>query len=107
MSLRIRTCPIHTSNISCPKSHVHFLSLRSFIHRIRPGPRRFVIFRNKLIFLRRGVVSTMPKPLAWGTPLVGCPRMLIQFIRSYLPYPEAVSSIRNLRTRHAVVTRPT
>jgi hypothetical protein len=31
--------------------------------------------------------------------------MLIQYIRSYLPYLEAVSSIRNLRKRLAVVTR--
>jgi hypothetical protein len=30
--------------------------------------------------------------------------LLIQHIRSYPPYLEAVSSIRNLRTRHAVVT---
>jgi hypothetical protein len=36
---------------------------------------------------------------------VGCPRLLIQYIRSYPPCPEAVSSIRNLMTRHAVVTR--
>jgi hypothetical protein len=31
--------------------------------------------------------------------------LLIQYIRSYPPYIEAVSSIRNPRTRHAVVTR--
>jgi hypothetical protein len=37
-------------------------------------------------------------------PTVGCPRLLIQHIRSYPPYLEAVSSIRNLRTRRAVVT---
>jgi hypothetical protein len=29
---------------------------------------------------------------------IGCP----QYIRSYPPYLEAASSIRNLRTRHAV-----
>jgi hypothetical protein len=29
----------------------------------------------------------------------------IQYIRSYPPYLETISSIRNLRTRHAVVTR--
>jgi hypothetical protein len=38
-------------------------------------------------------------------PHVGCPRLLIQYIRSYLPYLEAFYSIRNLRTRHAVMTR--
>jgi hypothetical protein len=42
---------------------------------------------------------------AGGTPLVGCPRVLIQYIGSYPPYLEAVSSIRNLRTRHALVKR--
>jgi hypothetical protein len=47
----------------------------------------------------------MPNPQAGGPPLVGCPRLLIQYIRSYPPYLEAVSSIRNLRTRHAAVTR--
>ncbi|KAJ4427260.1 hypothetical protein ANN_24878 [Periplaneta americana] len=44
-----------------------------------------------------------PNPQAGGPPLIGCPRLLIQYIRSYPPYLEAVSSIRNLRTRHAVV----
>ena len=38
------------------------------------------------MFLQRGFVSTSPKTLAGGTPLVGCPRLLIQFIRSYPPY---------------------
>jgi hypothetical protein len=38
-------------------------------------------------------------------PFVGCPRLLIQYIRSYPPCLEAVSSVRNLRTRHAMVTR--
>ena len=38
------------------------------------------------MFLRRGFVTTSPKPLAGGTPLFGCPRLLIQLIRSYSPY---------------------
>jgi hypothetical protein len=37
-------------------------------------------------FLRRGVVSTSPNPKAGGPPLVGCPRLLIQFIHSYPRY---------------------
>jgi hypothetical protein len=57
------------------------------------------------IFLRSGVVSPPPNPEAGGPPLVGCPRLLIQYIRSCPPYLEAFSSIRNLKTRHAVVTR--
>jgi hypothetical protein len=44
----------------------------------------------------------MPNPHARGPPLVGCPRLLVQYIRSYPPYLEAVSSIRNLGTRHAI-----
>jgi len=37
------------------------------------------------VFLRRGVVSTSPKPQPGGPPRVGCPRLLIQYIRSYPP----------------------
>jgi hypothetical protein len=47
----------------------------------------------------------MPNPQAGGPPLVGCPRLLIKHIHSYPPYPEAIPSIRNLRMRHALVTR--
>jgi hypothetical protein len=49
-------------------------------------------------------LSPMPYPQAKGPPLVGCPRLFIQYIRSYPPYLEAISSIRNQRTCHAVVT---
>ena len=37
-------------------------------------------------FLQGGVVSTSSNPKAGGPPLVGCPRLLIQYIRSYRPY---------------------
>ena len=37
-------------------------------------------------FSRGGVVSASPNPQAIGPPLVGCPRLLIQFIRSCPPY---------------------
>jgi hypothetical protein len=77
---------------------------RSCIQGIRPGPRLLVYFRNRL-FLRWGVVSPTPNPQAGGPPLVSCPRLFIQNIRSWPPILEGVSSIRNLRTRHAVVTR--
>jgi hypothetical protein len=40
-----------------------------------------------------------------GPPIVGCTRLLIQYIGSYNPYLKAFTSIRNLRTRHAMVTR--
>jgi hypothetical protein len=67
-------------------------------------PRLLVNFRKNFIFLR-WVVRATPNPQTGGPPLVGCPRLLIQYIRSYHPYLEAVPSIRTLRTRHAVVTR--
>jgi hypothetical protein len=47
----------------------------------------------------------MPSPQVGGPPLVGYPRLLIQYIRSYFLYHEVVSCIRNLRTRHAMVTK--
>ena len=43
------------------------------------------MFLNRTV-LQGGVVSTSPNPQAVGPPLVGCPRLLIQFIRSYPPY---------------------
>jgi hypothetical protein len=58
----------------------------------------------QVYFLRWGVVSPTPNPKVWGPPLVGCNRLLIQYIRSYPPYLEGIS-IHNLRTRHAVVIR--
>ena len=61
---------------------------------------RMWVFPNR-IFLQGGVVSTSPKPQAGGPPLIGCLRLLIQFIRSY---PLGRSSICNLRMRHAMVT---
>ena len=49
-----------------------------------------VIFRNNVIFFRWGAVNASPNPQAGGSPLVGCPRLLIQYICSYLPYPGTV-----------------
>ena len=37
-------------------------------------------------FLQRGVVSTSPDSQNGGPPFVCCPRLLIQFIRSYPPH---------------------
>jgi len=54
-------------------------------------------------FLRRGVVSTSTKPQAGEPALVSCMRLLIQYIRIYALYWRPFS-IRNLRTRNAVVT---
>jgi hypothetical protein len=49
--------------------------------------RAFETFYNKK-FLLWGIVSPTSNPQAGGTPLVGCPRLLIQYIRSYPPYLE-------------------
>jgi len=43
------------------------------------------MFRN-ISVLHGGFVSTSPKPKVGEPPLVGCPRLHIQFIRSYPPY---------------------
>jgi hypothetical protein len=50
------------------------------------------------------IVSASLYPEAGGTPLVGCPRLLIQCIRSCPPYRRPFVHPQNLRTRHAVVT---
>ena len=39
-----------------------------------------------IFFSRGGVVSTSPNPQAGGPPLVGFPRLLIQFIHTYPPH---------------------
>jgi hypothetical protein len=83
--------PIQTSHVPCTKSHIPFPLLRSY-RRISPVPRPLCVIRNIFIFSRWGVVSTSPNPQAGGPPLVGCPRQLIQYIRSYPPYLQAVPS---------------
>jgi hypothetical protein len=53
-------------------------------------PGSVCMIRNTFIFLRWEVVNTSPKHLSGGPPLVGCPPLFIQYIRSYPLYPEAV-----------------
>jgi hypothetical protein len=60
-----------------------------------PNSTPFVIFRSKLIFQGDELLDPRPTPQTGGPPLVGCPRLLIQYNRSYPPYLEAASSIRN------------
>jgi hypothetical protein len=93
---RIQSTPPKPISISCTKSHVHIPVLR-LCQVIRPVPRLCVVIRNKYWILRGMVVSPTPNPQAGGPPTVGCPRLIIQHIRSYPPYMEAVSSIRNPR----------
>jgi hypothetical protein len=72
---------------ACDRDSFTFFTFyfRYFIQGIRPGPRLLMIFRNKLIFLRWGAVSPTLNPQAGGPPLIGCPRLLIQYIRSFPP----------------------
>jgi hypothetical protein len=71
-----------------PTKTLYALMFRLY-RRISPVPRPLCMIRNMFEFLR-WVVSTSPNPQAVGLPLVGCPRVLIKYIRSYLPYLEAV-----------------
>jgi hypothetical protein len=60
---------LHTSNIPFTKSHIHFLSLRSFIQGIRPGPRLRMNFRNKLIFYGEKLLASRLTPKLEDHPL--------------------------------------
>jgi len=95
------TCQVETPNIPCSKSHIHTPSPLSF-QSIRPNPRSYVTFRNKLFFTVRSCWP-LSQPPSWKTRLVGRQLLLIQYIGSYPPYLEAVSSIPNQKTRHALV----
>jgi len=53
---------------------------------INPGLRHRIIFCNMIRFLQWGVYRTSPKLEAGVPPLVGFPRLLIQYIRSYPSY---------------------
>jgi hypothetical protein len=60
---------------------------------------------RKMLVLRWGVVGPSPHAQAGGPHLFRCPRLLLQYTRSCRPYLVDVFSIRNLRTRHTVVTK--
>jgi hypothetical protein len=92
------------TNIPSTKSHNHFLSLRSFIHSIRTGPRPFVTFCNKLIFYGEELLTPRPTPSWRSTP---CRLSATAYsVYSQLPSISGGRVLqRNLKTRHAVVTR--
>ena len=81
----LRTSPVsHTCQMPHPfhsSSFDHSNNILWGIQSIRGSVKWFVIS-----CLRLGVVSTSPNPQAGGPPLVGCPRLLIRYIRSYPPY---------------------
>jgi hypothetical protein len=72
--------------------------------RIRSSRRSYETFRIRLVLWWR-VVSPTLNPKLGEQPLVSYLRLLIPYIRSYTLHLETVSSIRNPRTRDAVVTR--
>jgi hypothetical protein len=59
---------------------------------------------RKVLFLRWESDSSPPNPQTGRPPPVGCPHLLIQYIRPYPPHLQAVSSNSNPRTRHVMVT---
>jgi hypothetical protein len=79
------TCPYSEPDQPSPKSHVPFLFLMLY-QRISPTPKQLWMYGIMAIFLRWRVLSTSPNPQAGWPPLVGCPRPLIQYVRSYPPY---------------------
>jgi hypothetical protein len=83
------------------KSHVHFFSLWLFVHGIRPGLRLLVVFRNKLIFYGEELLAPRQTPKLEDHPLSAVRGCLFNIFAAL----EGVSSIRYLRTSHAVVTR--
>lgn len=48
-------------------------------------------------------ISPSPNPQAGGLPAVGCQRLLIRSVTGHPPYVEIAFSIRNIKTRQAVV----
>ena len=103
-------CPARTHNLLTPRTKVlekltglqlnkklpAFYGTRRFIaaltsarhpsphQSISPGPTQVHMFRNKSSFYGEELSTPRPTPQA-GPPLVGCPRLLIQYIRSYPP----------------------
>jgi hypothetical protein len=55
------------------------------------------------LFFWWGAVIPMPNLQAGGPSFVDCPWLLIQFIHTYSPYLEAISSIHNLKMCHVMV----
>jgi len=77
-------------------------SLPMSYQRIRPHPRPLWMVRNMATFLRWGAVRNSSNFQTGGPRIVGCQRLLIQYIRSYF-HIGGRSSFRNLRTRHAMM----
>jgi hypothetical protein len=97
------TGDIHISNISCTKSHIHISSLGSFIQRISPGPRLFYDSSNKFIFCGEGLLAQRPI-LKLEDHRFSFSAAAYSIYSQLSSIAGGLSSIRNPRTRHAVVT---
>jgi hypothetical protein len=86
------------------KSHIHIPLLRSFIQKIRPGPRLIDPFRSEFVFYGEGLLDPRPTPKLEDHPLLFVRGCLFNIFAANLQL-ETVPTIRNPRTRHAVVTR--
>jgi len=80
------TSALHLSLSSARSSLSCLWHAKGSVH-VRGHVKCFVTSRK---FQRWGAISTSPNPQAEGPSLLGCPRLLIQYIRSYPPYQEAV-----------------
>jgi hypothetical protein len=91
----------YTSNIPSTKSHIHFLSLRSFIQWIRPGLRLLVIFRNKFIFYGGEFLTPRPTSQLEDHPLSAVSDCLINIFTATLhiwrPLPPSATWGRAMR----------
>jgi hypothetical protein len=76
------------STFQVRKSHIHFLSLRSFIQRIHPGPRLFVIFCYKLIFYCEDLLVPHPTPKLEDHLLVAVGNCLFNIFTAPLLHPQ-------------------
>jgi hypothetical protein len=72
-----------SSNIPNTKSRNHFLSPRSFIYRIHPGPRLLQHFHNKLIFYREDLLAPRPTPKLEDHPFSAVHNCLLNIIATF------------------------
>ena len=98
----IRTWPMQAPNIPSNKSHVPLSLLRSY-QNISPGSRQVFKLRNKASFYGEELSTPRPTPKLEDQPLSAVRGCSFNLFTSTL-HIAGRTSIRNLRTRHAVVT---
>ena len=90
------TCPAHLSLLDLITQMIfgevyRAQSSLSSLFLNHPVLRSLCMIRNMFKFLRWGVVvAPRPTPKFEGSPLVGCPRLLIRYTRSYPAFVKAV-----------------